>query len=260
MNFQQLMNRIDASKPADFGDILSKSFELYKTFFSQGIVHMLIILVCAIPIMLVIYIPIIPLYIEMIQNAGDPYYQPSFFDDFNIGMIVLWYLLVFVLSFFMQIINMSVLGRFYNVMRIEDLDFQEDAGGYFDLAKTHFGKMLVLSLATIAIAVLAAMLCYLPLFYAIVPLHWIYPMFIFNTKLSVMETIKAAFKFANKNWAVFFGLGFVCSIISGLGVILCYIGVILTAFFSYIATYVTYRDTIGFDEANEIDEIGLLEE
>ena len=104
------------------------------------------------------------------------------------------------------------------------------------------------------------MLCYLPILYAMVPLHWIFPMFIFNTNLSVSEIIKAAFKFANKNWLVFFGLGFVCLIISGLGVILCYIGIIFTAFFTYIATYVTYRDTIGFDGADEIDEIGLLEE
>ena len=143
---------------------------------------------------------------------------------------------------------MSVYGHFMKFLKKEDAGSNEDIGGYFTILKEHFGKLLLLSLASMGIAILATLLCYLPIFYVMVPLHWIFPMFIFNEKLSVSDTIKAAFKFGNKNWGIFFGLGFVCIILASLGAIACYIGMIATMFFTYIATYVTYRDTIGFDE------------
>lgn len=256
MNFEQLMRKIENSKPIDFGNVISKSFELYKTYFSQGLIHSLIVFAFAIPFILIIYVPIMPLYIEMIENAGNPSYQPSFIEDVSIGMLVVWYILIFVLSFVMQFINMSVSGHFYKFLRKEDTGVSEDIGGYFTILKTHFGKLLLLSLATTGIVLLASLLCYFPVFYVIVPIHWIFPLFIFNPKLSVSEVIKAAFKFANKNWLVFAGLGIVCSIMASLGMILCYIGIIFTSFYIYIATYVTYRDSIGFDDEDDISQIG----
>lgn len=250
-----IFERIENSKPIDFGDIISKSFDLFKRVFSQGIVHSLIVIGVSIPLFLLVYIPLAPLYIEMIQSGGDPYNAERVFEDYGIGIIAIWYVLVFAVSFIMQIVNMSIYGHFYKLLKKEDLGTNENIGGYFDIMKNHFIKLLLLTLATFGIALLAALLCYLPIFYVIIPLHWVFPIFVFNEKLTVNEILKAAFKFGNKNWGVLFGLGFVCHLISSLGMFACYIGIIATISFVYVATYVTYRDSIGFEETDAIQEI-----
>ncbi|MEZ4859611.1 MAG: hypothetical protein R2781_12490 [Flavobacteriaceae bacterium] len=251
-----IFEKIEKSKAPDFGDVISKSFELYKKTFSQGLMHTLISLVVIIPFILIVYIPLIPMYVEMFQQMGDPYYRPDFMDNYTPAMIVGWVLLVFIFSFLMQIVMMSIYGHFFKELKKMDYGTNEEIGGYFTLLKTHFGKLLMLSLATMGIAIVASLLCYLPIFYVIIPLHWVFPIFIFNTTLSVGDTIKAAFKFGNKNWLVFAGIGIVVSIIASLGAIACYIGMIATLFFTYIATYVTYRDTIGFEDVDGISSIG----
>ncbi|MEZ4874200.1 MAG: hypothetical protein R2793_01775 [Flavobacteriaceae bacterium] len=255
-----IFEKIAQSPKPDFGDIISKSFELYKKVFSQGVLHSLISLLVMIPFFLLIYIPIIPFYVEMFQNMGNPHYRPSFMDDITPGMIAGWVLLVFVFSFLMQLINMSVFGHFLKLLKKVDLGTDEEIGGYFTLLKTHSGKLFMLTLATMGISLLAALLCYLPIFYVMVPLHWMFPIFIFNKKLSVSEVVKAAFKLGNKNWLLFVALGIVVSFMAALGEILCGVGIILTLFFTYVATYVTYRDTIGFEGMDSISNIGKPEE
>ncbi|MCH9660393.1 MAG: hypothetical protein K0U54_05725 [Bacteroidetes bacterium] len=253
-----IFKRIENAKSPDFGDVISNSFDLYKKYFSQGLTHSLIALAVAIPFILIVYIPLIPFYMDMLQNAGDPYYQPNILEDYSIGMIVAWYVLIFVGSFLMQMVNMSVFGHFMKFLRKEETGSGEDIGGYFTILKNNFSKLLLLSLAIMGIAVVSAMLCYLPLFYAMVPLHWIFPIFIFNEKLGVGDTIKAAFKYGNKNWGILLGIGIVAGIMGSLGAIACYIGIIATMFFTHVATFVTYRDSIGFegDDHDPISNIG----
>ncbi len=223
--------------------------------------HSLVAFAVMIPLILVVYIPIIPLYAEMIQNTGNTAYQPNIFENYSATAIVGYYLLIFIASFIMQAVSMSVYGHFFRFLKKDDLNTDEDIGGYFTLLKDSFGKLLLLSLATIGIGLVAMLFFYLPIFYAIIPLHFIFPFFIFNSNLNVTETVKAAFKFGTKNWGVLFGIGFVCSFLSSLGMIACYVGLFATMFFPYIATYVTYRDTIGFEDADdEIDTIGALQE
>ena len=41
-----------------------------------------------------------------------------------------------------------------------------------------------------------------------------------------------------------------------LGVIACVIGVIFTISIAYFPSYVIYKDVVGFDGTDEIDEIG----
>ncbi|WP_378178747.1 hypothetical protein [Aquimarina sp. SS2-1] len=253
MDANQLFEKIENSKRLDFGEVLSKSFEMYKKVFSIGVVHALIIFALAIPFVLIIYVPLIPSYIGMIQNAGDPYYQPTFLEDFSIIIVVVWILVVFVLSFVMQVLNISIYGHFLKVLKNEDLGIKEETGGYFSIAKNHFGKIILLSLANMGIALLATLACYFPVFYVMVPLQLVIPIFVFNEELSIENIIKAAFKLGNKYWLIFFGLIFVSGIFSALGLIGCYIGVIATLFFSYIVTYYMYKETIGFgnEDASE---------
>lgn len=244
----KIFQKIEQSAKPDFSNIISKSFDLYKKVISEGIIHSLIGLAIAIPFILIIYVPMVPIYVDVLQNAGDPYYQPNIFEDMAPAMIAAWVFIVFVMSFIMQVFNFSVFGHFLKFLKNKDLGTNDDIGGYFTIAKEHFGKIIVMSLATTGIALLAMLACYLPIFYVMVPLTLINPIFIFNPELSVGDMVKASFKLGNKYWGVLFGLIFVSSLIASAGMIACYIGLIATMFFSYIVYYYIYKDTIGFDE------------
>ena len=244
-----LFQKIENSKSVDFGNILSKSFELYKKVFQEGLMHTLVSLVVVIPFILIVYIPILPIYIDMLTGGGDPYYYGSDpFMDYTILWWVGYVVIVMLLSFLLQLVTISIYGHFLLALRNADMGTSHEIGGYFDLLKDHFGKILLLSLATLGIAVLATLLCYFPIFYVMVPLQLILPIFVFNQKMSVSDIVKAAFKLGNKYWGVLFGLIIIAGILSSLGAIACYIGLIATAFFTYIVIYYFYKDSVGFDD------------
>jgi len=246
-----IYQRIENATKPDFGTILSKSFELFQKLFKEAVMHGLVSMLVFIPFVIVVYVPVIPMYIEMIQNAGDPYYTPSAFDNYSPMLIIGWVVLVFILSFIMQMVSLSITVHFYKVMKNVDVGTNDEAGGYFDLLKNNFGKILMLSLASFGIAILAALLCYLPILYVMVPLQLIVPILAFNEKLEVSDIIKAAFKLGNKYWLIGFGLILLSSIIAQLGIILCGIGIIFTAYFVHVVVYYFYKDSVGFDESSD---------
>lgn len=241
---QELLNRIENAKPLDFGEILSKSFELFKKVWVQALITGLVSILIAIPFILVIYLPFIPYYVAAIADGGNP----EFMEDLPVFMLIGWILLMLVISFVLQTFVLSINGHFMHVCKNADLEGRSEGPGYFYLVKKHFTKLLLLSLATLGIALLAVLLCYLPLFYVLVPIQLFLPMIVFNEELSVSDVIKLSFKLGNKFWFVIFGLMFVSGIIASLtGLLLCGIGMIVTSFYQYIVTYYIYKDSIGFE-------------
>ena len=69
--------------------------------------------------------------------------------------------------------------------------------------------------------------------------------FAFDKELSAMEIVKSGFALGNKNWLMIFLLVLVAGLVSQLGVILCLVGVLLTAMFSKIPVYFIYKDAVG---------------
>lgn len=244
-----LFQKIENSKSVDFGNVLSKSFNLYQKVFKEGIIHTLISLIVIVPFLLIVYIPILPWYIDAITHAGDPYYYGDDpFGDYAPIWVFAYVILVFLLSFLMQVFNMAIYAHFLLVIKREDTGTPQEVGGYFLFLKDHFGKILLLSLASFGITLLATLLCLLPVFYVMVPVTLFLPILVFNQKLSVSEIVKAGFKLGNKHWGIAFGLIIVGSILASLGAIVCYIGLIATAFFTYIVLYYFYKDSVGFDD------------
>mgnify|MGYP003676731313 FL=1 len=96
------------------------------------------------------------------------------------------------------------------------------------------------------IAIVAALLCYLPIFYVMVPLQLFAVLFTFNQDLSVSQIIKAAFKLGHKFWLIIFGIVMISSMIAQLGIIFCFVGVFVTQLFVHIPIYYIYKSTIGF--------------
>ncbi len=246
-----IFKKIEKAPKVDFGEILTRSFELFKNVWVQGIFHGLLTMAVVIPFILLIYLPFIPMYVEAFTPSIDgTYYEPTI--DFTTPQIIGYVVLIIVFLFIMQLLTIVIVSHFYQVCKRGDTGTPETVGGYFVYLK-YWKKIMVLSLATFGIALLAMMLCYFPLFYVIVPLQLLVPIFAFNPKLSVSDIIKASFKLGNKFWFILFGIIIVSNLIAQLGIVLCFIGVIVTAYFVHIPVYYFYKDTIGFEETNSVD-------
>jgi len=243
-----IFRRIENAKSPDFGDIFSKSFDLFKSVWTDGMVHVLVTMVVVIPFMIAVYVPLFPIYLEMLQYGGDPYYGGDYFSTHTGLWWVGYMILIFFLSFVLQVVHFSIYSHFLRRCKQVDLNSSEPIGGFFDDLKGNFGKLLALTLMTFGIAMLAGLLCYLPIFYVLVPLNLLLPIYTFNTDMSAGDMVRAAFKLGNRFWLTAFGLIVIGGIIASFGAILCFIGIIATQFFSQIVLYYFYKDTVGFED------------
>lgn len=249
MKYENLLQKIAQSPSINIGDILSKSIELLKKVWVEALKHSLVNLLIIVPFFLIVYFPIFPL---IINNANHPYQNTDVASLYNLWTIIAWAIVVFLLSFFLQPVFYSIMGNFYKVCKKEDgiIDNNENPN-YFYLLKTHFLKLFLINLATIGIAIIAIILCYFPLFYVLVPLTILLPFFVFNENLTVKQLITMAFKFGNKHWLNLFLLILISNLISSVGLLFCFVGIFVTAFFQHIVLYFIYKDTIGFSEKSE---------
>jgi hypothetical protein len=179
------------------------------------------------------------------------YNSYGYYDSYepSVILIVIYCIVVFALVFVIQAISLGVIAHFFRALKKADLDSDEDIGGYFVYFKgENLGKLFMISIVTFLISIAAVLLCYLPIFYVMVPLQIIQVIFAFNEKLSVSDLVKASFKLGHKYWLIAFGLIILSSFIAQLGILLCVVGVFVTAFFVHLPMYYFYKDTIGFDE------------
>jgi len=243
---QALLQKIENSKSPDFGNILSKSFDLFQKVWLDSFLHLMVTFLLAIPVLILVYLPFVPVIIESVQN-GNIDFQPNF--DYSLISIAGYVVLFVALMVLTQVIAIAITAHFFKVCKIKDLNTNEEVGGYLSfLNGANFIKLILLSLATLGIAVAALMLCYIPILYVMVPLQLIVVIFAFNEQLSVKDIITVSFKLGNKFWLLVFGLIVVSSMIAQLGVILCFVGVFFTAYFTHIPIYYFYKYTIGFGD------------
>ncbi|SRX75507.1 hypothetical protein [Aequorivita antarctica] len=246
-----IFQKIETAKSPDFGGILSKSFELFKKVWVEGMLHLLVTLAIILPFLAMLYIPFIAILIKAEANGGRPDFNP--FLEYSVAWIAIYIVAFLVVMIIIQTIAYAITAHFFKVLKKADTGIPLETGGYFDYLKNHFQKILVLSLAAFGITLLAAILCYLPIFYVMVPLQIMFVIFAFNPQLSVSEIVKTGFKLGNRFWLIAFGLIIVSSLIAQAGIILCGIGLLATAFFTHIPMYYFYKETIGFDEELQED-------
>lgn len=258
--YQELMSKIEQSKSFDFGNVLSQSVELFKKVWVEGFVHLLLIFVVSLPVIIVMYLAMIAIFgfNYLMMGGVDPELINN--QDFNPAMIpgILGFvLLVILVSAIMQTFNIAIMAHFYQVCKSKDLGTPLPQGGYFGyLQNGNLKKLLLLSFATIGIAVLAMLLCYLPIIYVSVPLTLIMVIFTFNPDLTVKEIVSASFKLGNKYWLLIFLMLIVSGLLTYVGILACGIGLLFTAMFARIPVYFIYKDTVGFEtsELNEMEQ------
>ncbi len=250
MNINTLTDKIEQNSPLDFGDIFSKSFDLFKKTWSQGFLFTILSILLIIPAVLIIYIPLFGM-ITLNDLSG---YGGS---EFPWIAMIPFFLLFILAMIFLNTVIFAMTAGFFRMIRNLDEDREVATGDLFMYVKgKYLKKAFVLSLATIGISLLAAMLCYLPVFYVMVPLQFMPVIFAFNPEFSPSEVVRSAFKLGTKKWLIGFGLIIISSILSEMvGLLLCGIGIFFTVSFIYLPVYLMYKQTIGFEEDSNTLEV-----
>ncbi|OED42892.1 hypothetical protein AB832_02835 [Flavobacteriaceae bacterium (ex Bugula neritina AB1)] len=254
MNANQLMNKIENSSPVEFGVILNKSIDLFKKVWLQGFIHLLISMIIVVPLILVLYIPIMALVgIEGVQESYGEYPNP--FEELSIGLVVLFVILAIIVSIIASAFQFGVMAHFYRVCRQVDRGKPETSNYFMFFKGRYLKKIITVSIAIFGISLLAMLLCVIPLFYVLVPLQILGAVFAFNADISTSDLVKASFKFGNKIWLTAFLLIFISGLLAELvGLIMCFVGFFFTASFVYLPIYYMYKDGIGFDDDSGLEK------
>lgn len=266
-SYENLLDKINNVKQLEFGDILSRSFELFKKTWLQGFLLMIILCVVMIPLFVAIYIPMYTSLVEQIQdgnyNANDTGNLLSMQND-NFRYKVIG------ITFVISLLSTALVAAFYKI--IEKLDFDEEfnfpdffiffRAKYFDrifaiasfslliaLLNFAFEKFLPAGTATLLNLVLNIILSvYTTLFVVF---------FAFNPNLKAGEIFSLSFNLGSKKWFLIFGLALITGIIGLLGAVACGFGVLFTISIIYLPAYLIYKDVVGFSKTTDIDKIGI---
>jgi hypothetical protein len=239
-----LLEKIENSKALDFGDIFSKSIELFKKVWVQGLVMVLLMMVILVPFYLIMYLPLIGI------GVLDTYQDGS---DLNPMLMIPFFIMIFIFSIVAMVLSFGMKASFYRICKLKDLNEAGTDDYFYYLKKPYFSKVIALSLLTYGISLLAMLLFVLPVIYVAVPITLINVIFAFNPELSASDIIKVGFKLGNKKWWITFGLIIVSAILAQLvGGLMCLVGILVTTSFSYIPMYFVYKEAIGFNDSIEI--------
>jgi hypothetical protein len=240
MNLETIIERIKSNADLSFGDIFSKSFDLFKKVWLQGFIILLLTFVVILPFYIILYIPMIAAGItdpEVIQNNDLP-------PMVAIAMGILSPVFAIGISTFALALN----AAFLKICRQKDIGEEVSDDYFYFFKEGRLGKVFILALYTVGLAILGLLACGVGLIYVIVPLSLIPAFLAFSNELSPLEMVKASFALGNKNWLVIFGLVLITGIVAELGFLLCCVGVLFTAMLSKVPTYYMYKDGVGFNE------------
>lgn len=250
-----MRQRIKNAKDLDFGTLFNQSIELFKKVWVQGLVTLLLNMVLALPVVMIVYIPLIFLgFFEAYTSSYgsyDPYVEttPSELSPMIIfAMVVVYIFLVIALS----TIGFGLKAAFYRICKLKDLEQMGREDYFYFFKKPYLSKTIKLALAFTGISVCAALLCLVPLFYVMVPLSFMVIVYAFNPDIPISEIIKLGFDLGNKKWLIAFGLMIIAGFLAGIvGMLMCCVGVYVTASFGYLPHYFIYKDVIGFDDEDK---------
>lgn len=244
MQFSEIQFKIQNAKTLDFGDIFSKCIELFKKVWVQGLVMLLLTMAIMIPFYFIMYLPLIGAGLLETGYSG-------YNEDYNLVLMIPFFIFMLVFSFIAMVIGFGMKASFYRICKNKDLDKSGSDDYFYYLKKPYLGKVIKLALLTFGITLLATMLCVVPLIYVIVPVSLMNVIFAFNPDMSATEIVKAGFDLGNKKWLITFGLIIVSAILAQIvGMLMCIIGVFVTASFSYLPVYFIYKESVGLNNDN----------
>ncbi|WP_103866111.1 hypothetical protein [Aquimarina sp. I32.4] len=262
-----LFERIDNSKPLDFGGIFSKSIELFKKVWLQGFIHVIIPLAMMVAVFVIMYLVVFVGGFGIVGFTGIfvENMDVDFDDDLVAGIVgviymVLFSLLMLVILIIPVSITFAFTAHFFVVCKQSDMGMTENMDYFMFLKGRYLKKTITLSMILITIIVLACLLCVFPVIYVIVPIQLMVVLYAFNPDMGVSDLVKASFKLGNRTWLISFGLIFISILlVQVLGYVSCGLGSFFISSFTYIPVYYIYKDSLGFKDGElENDETLLL--
>ena len=254
-----LIEKINNAKQLDFGTIFSESIELFKKTWVQGFLLQLFSMLVMMPIIIMVYIPLIGLAIAQENGGGS---GEEALENFLGGLSVLYIVFVVVAVLVLGSVSIALHASFFRIMKRMDYNEVVGTSDFFYFVKgKYLSKAFTIMLISIAIILPSALLCYIPLLYTMVPVSYFMVFFAFNSELTTGEIVKASFKLGTKKWGISLGL----FIVSYMGVmvvsmITCGLGSLFLQTFLFHPMYLIYKNIIGFNVSNAIEEIGTTAE
>jgi hypothetical protein len=247
--FSEIQEKIKTAPALDFGDIFNKSVELFKKSWLYGFLLQLIILIIMLPFIIIIYVPFVMAILNQSENGHvDPHIFSSFFSGLTVVYIVFFIIGIIAVAS----ISVALNAGFFRLLKNIDLGREVKVSDlFYFLNGRHFGSVTMLMFATIVISLIAAILCYVPLIYAIIPISFFTIVYAFNPDMSIGNIVKISFSLGTKKWLISFGLFIVTYLVVILLTILtCGIGSLFLSPFVYLPLYFVYKQVIGFETPN----------
>ncbi|NIF07241.1 beta-carotene 15,15'-monooxygenase [Chryseobacterium sp. Tr-659] len=217
----------------DTGSIISHAFEMYKGVFGYGIVAMIVYLIGGSVIQMLTGFNSASMMEEMRSSGGD-------FNYWNTPGLSLY---MGASSLFGILLSPLYVGLIYMVNKYNTknpIEFTDLFIGY----RQNFVNILIYSFLSGIISTVALMLCVIPIIFVYPLLLLGYPILLFENA-SATDALSKSFNIAKENYGTFLLTTFLGALISVAGVILCGIGVILTAPFMMIVMYSAYCAFLG---------------
>lgn len=258
MTSTEFQSRIANAREMDFGTIFNQSIELFKKSWLQGFLMQLFVMILMLPFIIILYVPLIMTVVAQSESGQvDPNGMDGLFAGFSMMYILLFTIGILVIG----AIQVALNAAFLRILRDLDAGREVKTSDLFYFMKgEYFGKIFLLMLVTILISIPAALLLYLPLIYVMVPLSFFAIVFAFNPEWSIGDIVSSSFRLGNKKWLLTFGLLLVCYIvIMILAIVTCGLGSLFLSPFMFHPIYFIYKETIGFEDVNELNQIGQRE-
>ncbi|PWN61288.1 beta-carotene 15,15'-monooxygenase [Chryseobacterium oncorhynchi] len=215
------------------GSIISHAFEMYKGVLGYAVVAMIVYMLGGYIIQLIFGIDSASMVEEMRESGGNFNYWSTPGLPLYMGASSLFGLLLSPLY-----VGLIYIVNKYNTK--SPIEFSDLFIGY----RQNFVNILIYSLLTWLISSVALALCVLPIIF-VYPLLLIgYPILLFENA-SAIDALSKSFNIAKENYGTFLATGLLGVLISVAGIILCGIGLILTAPFIMIVMYSTYCAYLG---------------
>lgn len=215
------------------GSIISHAFEMYKGVFGYGVVAMIIYMLGGYVIQLIFGIDSASMVEEMRTSGGQ-------FNYWSMPGVPLY---MTASGLFGLLLSPLYVGLIYMVNKYNTkvpIEFSDLFIGY----RQNFVNILLYSFLSGLISAVAAALCFFPLFF-VYPLLLIgYPVLLFENA-SATDALAKSFNIAKENYGTFLLTAILGMLISIAGIVLCGIGLLLTAPFIMIVMYSTYCAFLG---------------
>lgn len=217
------------------GSIISHAFEMYKGVFGYAIVAMIVYIVGGMIIQSITGFNSAAIVEEM-QSSGD-YGSFRYWETPGFSMYMTFS------SIFLLLLTPLYVGLIYMVNKFNTknpIEFSDLFIGY----RQNFVNILIYSFLSGLISSIALTLCFLPFIFIYPFLLLGYPILLFENS-SAIDALSKSFNIAKENYGTFLGVSFLGLLISMAGIILCGIGIILTAPFIMVVMYSAYCAFVG---------------